>query len=488
MVVATDWLSIEWFDPMIILGVFIGWWILLRIWEHNGTLDKWNATRVFGFVLMIRTERGQKTLEAISRPRKFWRSYGEVSLWICQFTMFLVLFLLIISFIASLTMPTQNPPSASELVAIPGLNPVIPLGWGIMAFIVGLVIHEFGHGIQARAHGMRVRSFGLLMLGPLPLGAFAEPQSEELTKAPNRERLRLFAAGPSTNIFACVICLIILGGLAGQFAASQPGLHPQGIVEESGAADSGLRAYDTIITIENNTVEDLSDFSSTMDSYTAGDQITMVVIRHDTGVQETIIVNLTDKYQHYLDEGYNEELLVQYNIQKGDPFVGVVGLASNTNAVDNLAGPLSPNLEMDPTSRAISSPIHVLGLLITPFEYKGSAMHPIEEGMLAAGDGWLAQTIGLAGLLFLVNMMFWLLWVNFLLGITNLIPMIPFDGGHMMRDTLRDILKLIDRAGRKIGKWKIHPLRLEHIVQKTSSKSSLFLFLMVAMIIIIPYF
>ena len=145
------------------------------------------------------------------------------------------------------------------------------------------------------------------------------------------------------------------------------------------------------------------------------------------------------KYQHYLDEGYNEELLAQNDIQKGDPFVGVVGLASNTNAVDKLAGPLSPNLEMDPTSRAISSPFHVLGLLITPFENKGTAMHPIEEGMLTAGDGWFAQTIGLAGLLFLVNMVFWLIWVNFLLGITNLIPMIPFDGGHMMRDTLRDL-------------------------------------------------
>ena len=115
-------------------------------------------------------------------------------------------------------------------------------------------------------------------------------------------------------------------------------------------------------------------------------------------------------------------------------------------------------------------------------------MHPIQEGMLAAGDGWLAQTVGLEGLLFLVNLAFWLLWVNFLLGMTNLIPMIPFDGGHMMRDTLRDILKAIDRFGRRFNKWRIHPLRLEHIVMKTSSKSSLLLFLMVAIIIIIPYF
>ena len=59
----------------------------------------------------------------------------------------------------------------SELVAIPGLSPIIPLGWGVIAFVVCLVIHEFGHGIQARAHGMRVRNFGLLMAGPLPLGS-----------------------------------------------------------------------------------------------------------------------------------------------------------------------------------------------------------------------------------------------------------------------------------------------------------------------------
>jgi membrane-associated protease RseP (regulator of RpoE activity) len=357
-----------------------------------------------------------------------------------------------------------------------------------MAFIIGLVIHEFGHGIQARAHGMRVRSFGLLMLGPLPLGAFAEPQGEELMKAPNRERLRLFAAGPSTNLFACIICLLMLGGLAGQFIASQPGLHAQGIVEESGAADGGLNAFDTIVAIDNQSVTSLADFDAVMSSHSAGDVVTIDIVRHDSGQSQQLVVNLSDKYQHYLDSGYDEETMKLYDIEPGDPFVGVVGLASNTYAVDNLAGPLSPNLDLDLKTKAIASPFHVIGLLITPFEFKGNAMHPIQEGMLAAGDGWFAQTVGLDGLLFLVNLAFWLLWVNFLLGMTNLIPIIPFDGGHMMRDTLRDILKVIDRFGRRFNKWKIHPLRQEHIVMKTSSKSSLFLFLMVAIIIIIPYF
>ena len=68
-------------------------------------------------------------------------------------------------------------------------------------------------------------------------------------------------------------------------------------------------------------------------------------------------------------------------------------------------------------------------------------MHPFEESLLEADDNRFAQTLGTSGLLFLVNLFFWLLWVNILLGFTNLIPMVPFDGGHMFRDMLRAILK-----------------------------------------------
>ena len=206
---AASWGTVN-FDWSFILLLVFSWYVLLRIWENNGTLDRWNATRVFGVILMVRSTRGLKLLDKTVKPRGFWRFYGEISLWVCVFSMLLVGLLMVIAFITALFSPPQTPPpSASELVAIPGLNPVIPLGWGALAFIVALVIHEFGHGLQARAHGMRIRSFGLLQLGPLPLGAFAEPQYEELTNAPSKERMRMFAAGPATNIFAAVVLSLI---------------------------------------------------------------------------------------------------------------------------------------------------------------------------------------------------------------------------------------------------------------------------------------
>jgi len=302
------------------------WYVLIKTWEKNGTLDRWNATRALGIVLMIRTQRGQRLLERLARPRKFWRAYGEVSLWICSVSMLMVGLLVLLAFISSvISPPTVDPPTASELVAIPGINPVIPLGWGLMAFVVSLVIHELGHGLLARGHGMRIRSFGMLQLGPLPLGAFAEPQHEELMRAPRRERLRMFAAGPATNLFAAFVMLLMLGGVASQLVATNDYVHVRGIVVDEGADAAGMEPYDTLVSIDGVPVTDLETFQGIMAGYNANDSVELVV-RHQDGQRETLTAVFSDKYDYYLNLGWSEELLQQSGIQR-DPFMGVIGLS-----------------------------------------------------------------------------------------------------------------------------------------------------------------
>ena len=484
---AANWGTVD-FDWSFILLLILSWYILLRIWENNGTLDRWNASRVFGVILMVRSKRGLKLLDKTVKPRGFWRFYGEVSLWVCIFSMLMVGLLMIIAFITALVTPPQTPPpSASELVAIPGLNPVIPLGWGALAFIVALVIHEFGHGLQARAHGMRIRAFGLLQLGPLPLGAFAEPQYEELTNAPSKERMRMFAAGPATNIFAAVVCLMFLGGLAGQFVASDDGVHVRGIVQEEGAYNAGLEPWDTIQSIDGQAVTNVDDFYDIMAVYSANDTIAISVM-HQNGQVETLNATLSDKYDYYVDLGWSKSNLEGLGIEKGDPFLGVEGLSGGTAGIDRLAGPLSPRWNGNILQKSVMVPFHTLSMMIVPFELQGVAMHPFEESLLEADDNPFAQTLGTNGLLFLVNLFFWLLWVNILLGFTNLIPMVPFDGGHMFKDMLRGILNGVKRLGRKLKFWDINPMWIEHISSKASNISSLALLGMIVFILIIPYF
>ena len=484
---AANWGTVD-FDWSFILLLILSWYILLRIWENNGTLDRWNASRVFGVILMVRSKRGLKLLDKTVKPRGFWRFYGEVSLWVCIFSMLMVGLLMIIAFITALVTPPQTPPpSASELVAIPGLNPVIPLGWGALAFIVALVIHEFGHGLQARAHGMRIRAFGLLQLGPLPLGAFAEPQYEELTNAPSKERMRMFAAGPATNIFAAIVCLMFLGGLAGQFVASDDGVHVRGIVQEEGAYNAGLEPWDTIQSIDGQAVTNVDNFYDIMAVYSANDTIAITVM-HQNGQIETLNATLSDKYDYYVDLGWSKSNLEGLGIEKGDPFLGVEGLSGGTAGIDRLAGPLSPRWDGNILQKSVMVPFHTLSMMIVPFELQGVAMHPFEESLLEADENPFAQTLGTNGLLFLVNLFFWLLWVNILLGFTNLIPMVPFDGGHMFKDMLRGILNGVKRLGRKLKFWDINPMWIEHISSKASNISSLALLGMIVFILIIPYF
>ena len=77
-----DWMEVDWLSGKMIFFFLIIWYFVLKYWENNGTLDRWNATRVFGIALMLRTKHGQRTLEKMAKPRAFWRAYGEVSLWI----------------------------------------------------------------------------------------------------------------------------------------------------------------------------------------------------------------------------------------------------------------------------------------------------------------------------------------------------------------------------------------------------------------------
>lgn len=485
----SGFLSVELGWTEVLLFV-VAWYLLLRYWENTGKLDQWNASRVFfGMILMVRTDKGQKSLETISKPRKFWRAYGEVSLWVCWGAMFIVTVMIILAVVAAILMGNQaEARPVSELVAIPGLSPIIPLGYGIFAFVVCLVIHEFGHGIQARAHGMRVRSFGLLMMGPIPLGAFAEPEYSEISTSPRRERQRMFAAGPATNIFAALILMVILGQVGGQFTAADPGVHSSQIVLDSAADDAGLEAWDVIVSINGTEIVNGGDFANAMDDISAGQIVPMEVIRYGNGTNEVLMVNMSDKYDYLSDLGYDTETLDSMGIEKGDAFLGVNSPSGGTAGVDRLARWNDPNFGGSALGYALSVPVSAGTILFTPFEYQGVAIHPAQEEMLDSGDGWLASIIGLNGLLILMNLLFWLIWVNILLGFTNLFPMIPFDGGHLFKDIVHGTMSGIRNLGKKTGLYNMHPLWVEHVTRKASSLSSLLLLLVMVVLIGGPYF
>ena len=470
--------------------IMIIWYSVLIILENNGTLDNWDATRVLGFILMIRTKKGRIFLEKISKYRRFWRGFGEFSIWLCFIVMFGVILLLILTAVASAFSPPEEAIPAKDLLLIPGVTSFVPFWWPVIALIMAVIIHEYGHAIQARVHGMRAKSFGLLLLGPLPMGAFFEPEIQEMTRAPRRERLRIYAAAPSINIVSTYIVILLLSCTASGFVASEPGLHAKGIIVDSGAEEAGLEPYEIITHLDGIHVPDYDSFTEIMDSKSAGDEMNLSVMsrKNDMGDRETreIVVTLTDQLDYYVSQGIptwfeedcdgQEQCMEDYiaflnknGIEQGNAFLGVSGISSGTSAVDGYK--LSSTEDLNPLLRTVIFIFKPLELLGEPIRLEGHSMPLEERDLLESGDGIIVSIIGTSGMLAIFDFLFWLAWINFILGFANLIPMVPFDGGQITRDSTHSIIKFFGK--------NMNPLRVEKIANRVSGFSSIIILIIV---------
>ena len=111
-------------------------------------------------------------------------------------------------------------------------------------------------------------------------------------------------------------------------------------------------------------------------------------------------------------------------------------------------------------------------------QYEGQTMMLEERAMLESGGGDVASALGTDGMLMLFDFLFWLVWINFLLGFANLIPMVPFDGGHIVKDGVHSVLDRLTRD--------IHPMRVEAMAERISSMSNFLVLFIVIVPIILP--
>ena len=225
-----------------------------------------------------------------------------------------------------------------------------------------------------------------------------------------------------------------------------------------------------------------------MSGIAAGDEAVLTVLSWSDGSESwserTIVVTMGDRYQYYIDECEGDgkciedttALLDFWDINPGDAFLGVSNLVSSTGGVDGYANIVQG--EYSAFGTVLSTVARPLLMLNVPIANDGQTMIQQERVMLVAGDGAIASLMGTEGMLMVFDFLFWLVWINFLLGFANLIPMIPFDGGHLVRDGVHSLL-------RKIRK-KSHPMRIEILSNRISSLSSIFILLVLLIPVILP--
>ncbi|MCD6382887.1 MAG: site-2 protease family protein, partial [Thermoplasmata archaeon] len=206
------------YSVIIILSALFVWWGALYYLDKKGKLKRWGS--LYLFILLLKTKRGRKLIDRIASKRRFWRGFGYVSIVLSYLSMILMFFMLILSAYLTITAKVK-PTSPSRMLVLPGINPIIPFWYGIFALILAVVIHEFSHGIQARVDKVKIKSLGVV-LAIIPIGAFVEPDEEEVKALPRKARMRMFAAGPGMNIIvAIVLGLIFCWGLLGSVHAER---------------------------------------------------------------------------------------------------------------------------------------------------------------------------------------------------------------------------------------------------------------------------
>ncbi|MFC3477475.1 site-2 protease family protein [Halobacterium litoreum] len=239
-------------------------------WARNsGLLPSFVSTT--GPILTLHTKRGRRFIEWASQPKRAWRAWGNFGLGLTAVVLVGVLFALVLSAVATLA----NPPEPTAVnqprntLVIPGVNDFLPLSVApeiVAGLFIGIVVHEFGHGLMCRVEDIEIKSMGLALLAILPMGAFVEPDQESEQQADRGARARMFAAGVTNNFLVVVLAFgLLFGPVAGAVAVADGGLVGT-VYDDSPAAEAGISGGDRVVEVAGTPVENNSEFQRAIEA------------------------------------------------------------------------------------------------------------------------------------------------------------------------------------------------------------------------------
>lgn len=365
---------------------FIIIWILAILFKDKLKID------IEGPLLMRRTQRLRDSIDYIANlSPKCWIWIMNLGLPVAFFFMaFMLIFI-----INSLPTAFTNPSIALALpgVDIPGSPLVVPLGYGIIALMTVMIVHEFGHGIIARVEGVKIKSIGVLLLAVLP-GAFVEPDEEDIKKSPQISKLRIYAAGSLFNLILAIksyIIIVLIGVM--MIGSVFIGIH-------------GLNIPGTTITTQPIGFAVNGPVFPTF---------------HEDGVE---INRITPKSpaDGILTPGTVVQSINGVNVTS---FTGFTTLLNHTHIGENLTFQTTQgNYSIIVSPSPNNSSKGYIGIGYQPHLVVNS---DVEK---AVGDElpWFIYS--------LQNLFFWILVLNFAIGTFNLLPMKPLDGGLLLEELL----------------------------------------------------
>jgi len=176
------------------------------------------------------------------------------------------------------------------------------LGHFITAKRAGVKVEEFGIGIPPRLFAIK-RGETIYSVNAIPLGAFVKAAGENDPAVPRSlagkgpwTRLGIYAAGPLVNIFLAFVLLSAFLALPISTVASN-GLMVHSVMENSPAEEAGIEPGDIILEIEGQAVRRRGDVQDIVNSVEEGAEITLLLLRNGRVEDRTLKPELDPESQ-----------------------------------------------------------------------------------------------------------------------------------------------------------------------------------------------
>jgi membrane-associated protease RseP (regulator of RpoE activity) len=345
----------------------------------------------------------------------------------------------------------------------------------VVALLTSVMIHEGGHFFTARRYGMKATQF-FVGFGPtlwstkrgeteygvkaIPAGGFVKiigmtpleevPPGDEdraFYKQPAGRRTVVLAAGSFMHFVIAAVLVLFSSFAIGQVVESSPALAKTTDCVASGtnqacgqpgavpapAKAAGVRAGDIVVAINGAKVKDSEAFVRTVRA-SAGKPVTLTVLRD--GKRTDLTVTPTTVNRPSLDDP-----------NKTEP-VGAIGVSVQRRLVTQRQGVVQALKDSGSTMGLIVKSIGTtltdkLGTIKTlygPNRDPGGFVGPVGAGRISGEVLASHETTGVKILTFLGI----IAGLNFFVGVFNLLPLLPLDGGHiavLLFEQARDRIK-----------------------------------------------
>lgn len=372
----------------------------------------------YGVILMVRTKRFLSTMDRMGRTR-ISKPVGWGLLYLMPIAAAIAFWLFVNIFRALVS--SRGGQVASGIVSlgplanlgIPGLNPYIPILYGWIALVVGMVVHEGAHGVVARSLGLPVKNSGLiLLLFVIPIGAFVDIDETVLKQAKRSQSARVFAAGAGTNLVLAIVCLLLLTGMVGGLKPAANGAGITGVSQGSPAYVRGVLPGDIVTAVDGKAVSDLNSVLGPNTTLRAGQSVNFTIYRNGQTLEISNIqlVCNAEFCGRIINTATNQTI-------KTYPVIGIsqISQADLQSAVSTYSNPFK-------------NPLLYIGCI--PTINLGNCQQAVPFS--SSDSGFYTSALG-AWLVPVTNVLYWMFFLNFNLAIFNSLPIYPLDGGQAFR-------------------------------------------------------